>query len=639
MSLVALFSLGVAYGACSGWNAWARYRALQLLDASPAATPLRDPGADPSVSIVIPARNEAHNLPRLLRSVARQRHPHTEVIVVDDASEDGSGALAAAHGARVITLREDDRPPDWLGKPNACQRGAEAATGDWLLFLDADTELSPEAVSAAVCYASRHHLDALSLMPRQRCESFWERLLLPYAFQQFFAGVDPRRVVDPSSREALLNGQFILIRSSTYRSTGGHGTVRWSIVEDVALARVLKRAGKRIETVRGERYCSVRMYHDIASIRAGFGKNAYAFLADEPWRGAKVALSSTCAGLVGPIFGSALLMTGRRRTYLLVLALLSWVSFGVGLLGWVRRFGVPAWYAALQPVASLVFQAIATESTIRSVLGTGVNWKGRSYRVGLVGASNQAPHLLHPRLPLSLLPELSLAIVTGRRHSLHKASAAMAQAMAGQWQVEGIDRIPAVGPVCLVSNHWQRPGLWIGWVGGLLGWLVSQRRPTFDPPVHWLVTTETRLSLFGIEWHVSVLDVLLRRVAHVWSLVPVDPSPRALGRRATALRTLRSLAAKEKVIGIFPEGHRGIAGPLGEPVPGTERVLAWLQRQGVTLVPVAVFETEGGVITRIGRPIDDLSAEEANAETIMCTIAALLPPELRGRYATNVASP
>ena len=627
--------------AAVGWGAWssrraeAHYRALAALTDSDA---LSLPAA-PFVSIIVPARDEAGTLPALLGSLQRLTYPGGyEVIVVDDASADGTGEVAAAHGARMLRLEERDRPDGWLGKPNACHRGAAVARGEWLLFLDADTTLSPGVLRAMLSRALGDGVDALSLLLRQRCQTFWERLLLPYAFQQFFAGVDPARLADPGSDEALLNGQCILIRRAVYDAVGGHGAVRGSIVEDVALARTLKAAGYRVQTFRGERLGTVRMYDSMAAIRAGFGKNAYAFLADAPRRGLQVALASTCAAAALPLAAGGLL---TRRAGWFGLGALAWAALAAGSAPWTRRFGAGTPYALLQPLAAAVFQAIALESAVRSLAGRPLAWKGRRYGAatttrgrGLRPLGLPAHDLLSPpRLPYRNLLALSLTIARGERRSLRADSAAVVRQLRGRWQAHGVEHVPAAGSVCLVINHWQRPGLWIGWGGSLLGFLVGRRRPLADPPVHWLVLSELRLRVFGAERHLAPADPVLRRVAHAWQMVPLSLDPSATAQRAQALRQLRALCAQGRVIGVFPEGHHGAAGAPGRALPGSGRFLASLAHRGAAIVPTALWEQDGTLQARFGPPLAGIDADHVVAEeaerAVMHGIAALLPAHRR----------
>ncbi len=179
----------------AGVLSWRHYQGLPVLPPAPDDTAPASGGAEtrvwPRVSIVVPARDEAHRLPTLLASLRALDYPDYEVIVVDDNSTDATAAVAEAGGARV--LAGQPLPPGWTGKAFACHQGALAANAAWLLFADADTVHAPASLRAAMHYALHKRLDALSLLTGQRCESAAERLLLPLAYAILFAGVSPRR--------------------------------------------------------------------------------------------------------------------------------------------------------------------------------------------------------------------------------------------------------------------------------------------------------------------------------------------------------------------------------------------------------------------------------------------------------------
>lgn len=226
------------------WRAHQVYRRLPQLAATHSAKCL------PSLAIIIPARNEEENLSRLLPSLSAIDYPgDVEVIVVDDGSMDATAAVAARHGMRVI--RVDEVPAGWLGKPHACQQGAQAARGDWLLFTDADTVHQPEAAAAAVAYAASHDLDGLSLWLRNEFRGTADGLALMVALAGLFA--------IPQAR-ALLNGQFILLRRDVYWAIGGHTPVAHEAMEDLALGRRLQALGYVVPLQRGERVAAARMY-------------------------------------------------------------------------------------------------------------------------------------------------------------------------------------------------------------------------------------------------------------------------------------------------------------------------------------------------------------------------------------------
>jgi chlorobactene glucosyltransferase len=324
------------------------------------------PGRVPSaVSIVVPARNEEAQLPALLASLQSLVGVESEIIVVDDNSTDGTASVALEAGCTVIhagPLRSG-----WTGKSHACAAGAAAARHDWLLFTDADTQHAPESLRAAVTAAEALGADLLSLMPRQECRTFWERLLLPYAYALYFAGV---WWPNAPGGQAVANGQYMLFRRDAYMRSGGHTAVRASVIEDVALAGTLSRAGLRVVLVRGEWAVSVRMYGGLMSIWEGFSKNAFRFLLNAPISGAGTALLGIALLSAAPAArrGGA----GWLRSSLLLLP-------AAGLVPWYRRFGVNPLHTLLFPLAAVVFQAIALDSMRRTALRGATRWKGRSY--------------------------------------------------------------------------------------------------------------------------------------------------------------------------------------------------------------------------------------------------------------------
>ncbi|PZS10287.1 MAG: hypothetical protein DLM70_00665, partial [Chloroflexi bacterium] len=224
-----------------GWLSWRNYRRMPHLDES-----LRCENF-PSVSIVIPARNEESRLPALLRSLAALDYPDLEVVVVDDQSIDGTARVARDFGVRVIEGAE--APSGWTGKCWACWQGAAMTTGTYLLFTDADTVHGTRSLTRAIQAATSRRAALLSLLPRHRCETFWERLLVPYAYALYFAG--GRRGT------GIANGQYMLFEGDAYQRTGGHRAVRGSLVEDVDIASRIANAGERVLLLRAERDVSV----------------------------------------------------------------------------------------------------------------------------------------------------------------------------------------------------------------------------------------------------------------------------------------------------------------------------------------------------------------------------------------------
>jgi len=361
--------------AVAGLRSLARFHALPIATSlPPTAAPLADA---PLVSIIVPARNEARTLPTLLPSLLQQDYPHLEVIVVDDASTDGAAEIAARRAARdprLRLIRSAGPPPGWTGKSAACWQGAQVACGDWLLFTDADTCHAPAALRSALALAAQSNAAAVSLFPRQRCEGFWERLLLPFAYQQYFVGANTRALHRPDA-PALANGQYYLISRAAYAAAGGHAAIARSVIDDVALAGALKRAGYSTLVARGEALVSVRMYEDFGALAEGFTKNAAQFVRAQRGAGALVALSTAASAVTLPT-----LLSRAARGDLLGLngALAAWLAAGWALAPWARSFGVQRCYLPLAPLAALVFTGVALTSFAHTLLRWPVRWKGRA---------------------------------------------------------------------------------------------------------------------------------------------------------------------------------------------------------------------------------------------------------------------
>jgi chlorobactene glucosyltransferase len=322
----------------------------------------------PSVTIVVPARNEERNLTTLLASLNSLDYAGKSVVVVDDASIDRTPAIAGELAANVIRI--EGPPKGWKGKPYACWTGARQATGEWLLFTDADTVHNPDSLDRAIRFAIQHKIQAVSIFLQQRCATFWERVLLPYAYQQYFAGVPYRRVNDPQDPAALANGQYILVQREAYFRAGGHEAVKDAVVDDVALAAQLKAKGVPIMVARGERLASVRMYRGLNDIWAGFGKNAYGFVRQRGGGGLLTVLGTILSSLAIPcaVYGLA---TGSKAFEFA--ALVTYATAVAELSLWQFLFATPLSYAIFQPLAAVVFLAIALDSAVRRKH----LWKGR----------------------------------------------------------------------------------------------------------------------------------------------------------------------------------------------------------------------------------------------------------------------
>ncbi len=330
----------------------------------------------PGVSIIVPARNEVTHLPHLLESLLCQEYPRYEIIVVDDASTDGTATLVESYSKKDVRLIHSDGPPQgWTGKNHACWIGANSAIYPWLLFVDADTKLAPLALLSTMKFVCQQNVSALSLFPRQCCETFWERLLLPFAYQQYFVGIHAR-TIQRENGPALANGQYFLVNQNAYHRVGGHAANAGSIIDDVALATSLKRSGITPLACRGEELVSVRMYTNLRQIANGFGKNSYPYLQQAPYSGVQTAGSTALAASVAALFVDA--YRGKSR-FLFFIAILAYIVQVVNILSWLKHFRINRAYAILAPFSAFMFLLIALNSLLHTITGRSVAWKGRRY--------------------------------------------------------------------------------------------------------------------------------------------------------------------------------------------------------------------------------------------------------------------
>lgn len=355
----------------------------------PRALPDRSPSAHPSVSIVVPARNEALNIETCLRSLTATEYPDFEIIVVDDRSEDGTGDLAravSAGNARRLEVVEGAEMPDgWMGKPWACAQGAARAKGDLILFTDADTTHGPELLAKAVAGMDEDGADLMTLLGRQLMETFWERVVQPHVFLMMLTRYpDFEKIAREGHwRDALANGQYMLFRREVYDDFGGHEAVRSAVVEDQALAQLVKREGRVLSIRTAEDDFATRMYRSLGEIVRGWSKNiVHGGRASLPRHLSAVMLPAVLVGAVGlwiaPPVCLILALVGIGGPGLLVwsggavtLSAIVWMLF-------TRQMYAPVVYGLAYPVGSVVTMFIVIRASIR---GSKVEWKGREYTV------------------------------------------------------------------------------------------------------------------------------------------------------------------------------------------------------------------------------------------------------------------
>jgi glycosyltransferase involved in cell wall biosynthesis len=352
------------------------------------------------VSALIPARNEAASIAQCVRSVAAQPEV-SEIIVVDDHSEDetpGILELLAGEIPRLRTLRVGSPASGWTGKSHALDIGAREATGNWLLFTDADTDHHPGSLGQVLDRAREARADMISLSPGQELLTWWEKAVIPFAFVELARRFRFEDVNDPKSEAAAANGQYILIRRAVYESAGGHEAVRGDMLEDVALAQRLKAAGRRILFLPGAEWVTTRMYRSFGAMWSGWRKNLYLL-----WGSSPLAVLAAFTRIwflyvappLGCITGLAL-GAALDRSDLAAIGLAFLAAFGIGRYFYgraLRGIGFASELANYAVAGSALFGLLLIDSMVAHRWLGSVSWKGRAY------STNRPDSAAGPSLP------------------------------------------------------------------------------------------------------------------------------------------------------------------------------------------------------------------------------------------------
>jgi chlorobactene glucosyltransferase len=338
----------------------------------------------PRVSLLVPARNEVGNIEACARGLLNQDYPAFEVIVLDDESKDGTGEILerlAAEDARLCVIHGQPLPTGWLGKNWACQQLSQAASGEYLLFTDADTGHDPLMLRDAIAAALATRADLLSGMPQQEVKTWSEQLLVPilaWSFMAFIPIALAERV--HAAFLSISIGQFLLFRRSAYAAIKGHASVRDKIVEDFELARHIKQAGLQWRFVDATSRIHCRMYHNFREVFDGLSKNLFVVFGNIFFFA--LVWSALLISFLEPQLILLLALSGVILPIKLVL--LAVLAIGQAVLLWGLtdlRFGFPIKQAAFYPITIVLSVVIGLRSMFTHVFKRGVTWKGRSISV------------------------------------------------------------------------------------------------------------------------------------------------------------------------------------------------------------------------------------------------------------------
>ena len=344
----------------------------------PKANPKR---AEPRVSIIVPARNEEDHIEESLIRLLQLDYANYEVIAINDRSIDKTGevmnrvaAKPQAQG-RLKVIHVTDLPSGWMGKVHAMWKGANQASGDWLLFTDADVLFRPDSLGRALTYAESERADHLVLFPLIIMHSVGETMMVAFFQSLFVFGHRPWKVADPRTKDHMGVGAFNLIRRPVYDAIGSYKSLRLEVLDDMKLGKLVKEAGYAQRNVFGDDLISLRWVKGAMGMVNNLTKNFFAIMSFQSWRTLGFAFMLGFLNVM-PFVGVFLATGWARLPYAIALACLFGIYIGMS---W--KSDVRVYYFLLHPISSLVFVYIVLRSMVLTLARGGVEWRGTFYRL------------------------------------------------------------------------------------------------------------------------------------------------------------------------------------------------------------------------------------------------------------------
>jgi glycosyltransferase involved in cell wall biosynthesis len=353
---------------------------------------------EPRVTIIVPARNEEEHIRETLARLLALEYSNYEIIAVNDRSTDCTGQIMdeVACGAdtlvrvsaepalqteanrnvrptRLKVLHISELPSGWLGKTHAMWTATQHATGDWLLFTDADVLFKPDSLRRAVAYAVTEKADHVVLFPRMIMKRPGERMMIAFFQALFVFGHRPWKVADPEARDHMGVGAFNMVRRSVYEAVGTYRALRMEVLDDMKLGKVVKNAGFAQRNVFGEDLISIHWAKGAFGVVKNLTKNFFAVLSFQWWR---TLVSVAGLGLLnlGPFIGVWLEHGWVRVPYGIALG-----SIFVIYCGMSARSAVPPHYFFLHPISTCLFMYTLLRSMFVTIRDDGIVWRGTKY--------------------------------------------------------------------------------------------------------------------------------------------------------------------------------------------------------------------------------------------------------------------
>jgi len=350
----------------------------------------RSSAPQPSVTVVVPARNEGGTIEQCLLSLLAQDYPNLQIFAIDDRSTDATGTIMdrvqTESSGKLRVLHVTELPAGWLGKTHAMWRGAAELETDWILFTDGDVIFRPHAIRRTVAYAEATKSDHLVIFPTLIMKGFGERMMLGFFGLASLLLLRPWKVKDPKARDFIGAGAFNLIRRDTYEEVGTYQALRMEVIDDLKLGEAVKRHGLRQDCVVGTDLVRVRWAEGGLGVVRNLRKNMFSLLHFKWWL---AALATVAAGVyqLGPWVG-IVLAPGITKVGFAV------AIFSIALLYWRmgRQFGLSPWFFLTHPLSTVMFILALLNSAVSSLVHDGVVWRGTTYPLEEIRAYTAERH-------------------------------------------------------------------------------------------------------------------------------------------------------------------------------------------------------------------------------------------------------
>jgi Glycosyl transferase family 2 len=346
-------------------------RRVPRLDRTPATG-----AGGPSISVIFAARNEAQALPEALPTLLQQDYPNYEVVAVNDRSRDATGDILrqfAGTSNRLKVIEISELPAGWLGKSHALMRGAEKASGEWLVFTDADVRFAPQVLRQAIGLATNQGWDHLTLFAGLEMRGFWETTMLSFFTIGFVLFNELWRVADSRSSRYAGVGAFQMLSRRVYDAVGGHRRLALEVLEDMKLGKLVKQSGFRSGLAIAEESVRLRWYSGLPAIVSGLTKNLFAALGFSVPRAVAVTALPVVMSVL-PFFGVAF-GTGWTRIFAAIAASVALAFHGLT----TRHARLSPLYALTHPLGAAIFAYITVRSTVVTLARRGITWRDTFY--------------------------------------------------------------------------------------------------------------------------------------------------------------------------------------------------------------------------------------------------------------------